>query len=311
MNYLIYGVSYKLIDEELNKIIGSKNSKSFRLDKTKIEEILEDISYNSMFDEEKIVILKNFEIIIEDKNNNEILEKLINYFNNQSKSTMLIFISSIKLNEKAKVNKEFLSHVEIINTPIISKSYELANYLKDIFKNDGYGISMNALNIFSSKCASNIDIALSEFDKLKNIKGNDRLISEQDIEMYVPNYNTNDIFEFKDSIINKNIEKSLRMIDDMEASKMEIVPIVVMLAKEYETLYNVKSLSLKRMTNDEIGQKLGNMHPYRVKVLREVSNKYKLDELESLLLYLCNLNLKIVSEDNLGFDELRKFLLML
>ena len=152
---------------------------------------------------------------------------------------------------------------------------------------------------------------MNEFLKLKDIKRDNRLITDVDIDLYVSNYNTSDIFSFKDAIINRNIEKSARMIDEMEYSKLEIIPIVVMLAKEYITLYEIKLLSTKRLTNDQISSMLNNLHPYRVKLLRESSIKYTEEKLEEIILYLCNLDARLVSEDNLGYDELRKFLLLL
>ncbi len=84
-----------------------------------------------------------------------------------------------------------------------------------------------------------------------------------------------------------------------------------MLAKEYITLYDIKLLSTKRLTNDQISSMLNNLHPYRVKLLRESSIKYTEEKLEEIILYLCNLDARLVSEDNLGYDELRKFLLLL
>ena len=53
------------------------------------------------------------------------------------------------------------------------------------------------------------------------------------------------------------------------------------------------------------------MHPYRVKLLRSAGAKYTLEEIKKDIQYLCKLDLKMVSEDNLGWDEIRKFLLML
>ena len=53
------------------------------------------------------------------------------------------------------------------------------------------------------------------------------------------------------------------------------------------------------------------MHPFRVKTLRLISNKYDLDEIKDKILYLANLDIKLISQDNLGLDELRKFIVEL
>ena len=306
MNYLIYGTSYKLIQKEIKNIIKSNDYKTYSLIDNSIEEIIEDANYTDLFENEKTIVIKDADSLFESKKNNaKYLEILLNYLGNPNSSTNLILICSNKLNEKSY--KDILNKLKVITTPIITKPYELAKALEDIIKKDGYAIDYNALNNFANKCSSNIDIALMEFDKLKMIKNN-KLITANDIEEYVSNYNTSDIFGFKDALINKNIPLAINMLEDLETSKMEVVPICIMLENEYELLYTIKVLAKEKLSNDDIGAKLDKMHPFRVKVLRETSNKYTLDELQKHILYLCNLNLKLVSEDNLGFDEIRKFI---
>ncbi len=312
MNYLIYGNSYRLLDDEIKKIIQDKKYTSYYLSEVPVQDILEDISYNSMFDDEKIVIIREFESLFQGKKDNtDAIKSLCEYLKSPIETTTLIFLSKDKINERTKLNKELLCKLKIVNTPIITKSYELAKVFGETIKKEDYGISQNALNIFCEKCSSNYDIAYQEFNKLKEIKNGNRLITEEDIEKYVSNYNIVDSFGFKDAVVNKNIEKAKAMLDDLESSKMELVPLVVMLAKEYEMIYNVKALASKKMTNDQISEHLGGMHPYRVKLLRETSRKYTEEELKKDILYLCNLDLKLVSQDNLGYAELKKFLLEL
>ena len=312
MNYLIYGTSYNLIDNEIRKLIGDKTYKTYTLGESTLEEVLEDVGYSGLFEEEKILVIKNFSSIFDSKKDNtKILDNLLNYLKEPNQLTTIIFVSDSKINEKTKINKEILSKLKIITTVTITKPYELVNFLGNYIKGSGYAISSNALNIFANKCVSNIDIAIMEFNKLKLIKKDDKLITENDVLLYVSNYNTNDLFGFKDALINKDLEKSFRMLDEIEASKMEIIPIVAMLESEFEMLYNVKALSQEKLNNEQIGERLDKMHPYRVKMLREAGNKYTLDDLKKHILYLCNLDLKMVSEDNLGFDEIRKFMLTL
>lgn len=309
MNYLIYGNSNKMIDAEVEKILNGRKKDIYNLDEVMLSEVLEDISYNSMFDSDKIIILKNFNTILNSKKE-ENLNPLLTYLKKPNTNTILIFLSNEKITSKG-INKEILSFLKIIETPIITKSYELSKILGDIIRKEGYGITPNVLNIFVEKCASNYDIAINEYEKLKIIKKNNRLISETDVENYISNYNSDDIFSFKDAVINKNIEKSFKMLEELENAKIEPISIVVMLAKEYQVIYNIKILVEKKLTNEQISDRLDKMHPYRVKLLRECANKYSTTELEKLILYLCDLDLKLVSEDNLGLDEIKKFILLL
>ena len=310
MNYLIYGSSFHFIDEEIAKIVQDQPKSVYNLDETPLEEILEDVSYESMFVENKIIVLKNLSCIVNaKKENEERLARLCDYLRNPNEHITLIFINYEKIPSKGAL-KELLSLLKVIETPIITKPYELSKIFGEVIRKAGYTISSNDLDVFCEKCVSNYDIALNEFNKLRAIK-KDYRITTADIEEHISNYNTDNLFSFKDAVLSRNISLAADMLDNLEASKMELVPIVVMLAKEFQTLYNIKLLALRRLTNDQIGNELNKMHPYRVKLLREASNKYTEVELERLILELCNLDLKIVSEDNLGFDELRKFLLLL
>ena len=308
MNYIISGTSYKLIDAEIEKIIKNEKVNTFDLEDNTLEEVLEDVLYQSMFNDKKNIIIKNFLKSL--KKENKDFKTLLNYLKETNENTTIIFIANEKISSRGAI-KELLPYLKVIETPIITKSYELAKLLESIFKRDDFKISTNALNIFAEKCNSNYDIAINEYDKLKTFKRSDKVITEQDIQKYVCNYNLTDVFGFKDAVINKDIEKAMKMIDELEYSKMELVPTVVMLAKEFITLYDIKLLAEQKKSNDEISLALNRMHPFRVKLLRGVSAKYQIPELEKNILYLCNLDKKLISEDNLGFDELRKFLLTL
>ena len=307
MNYLICGNSFNLIDKEIEKIVGNKTKTVYSLEDVSLKEIVEDLGYNSLFADEKVVILKDVDFTSAGKKDTTTgFESLEAYLDNPSETATLIIVLREKVGSRGPL-KKLASKMKVIETPIISKPYELVKLLGEEMKKEGYSISTEALNIFVEKCAVNYDIASSEFGKLKKMKGSNKNISTADVVELVSNYSMNDSFGFKDAVINLNISKAMKMLDDLEAAKMETVAIVIMLAKEYEAIYNVKLFASLKMSNEKISTEMGGMHTYRVKLLREVGNKYSLEKLEKIITYLCNLNLKLVSVDNLDYDELRKF----
>ena len=310
MNYLIYGNSYKLIDSEIEKLVKDYEKTVYFIGESSLSEIIEDVSYNSLFDEKKVIVVRYIEKLFKSKSeDNSELELLLNYLNNPNENVIIIFVSYEKINSRSKLNKEILSKLKVIETPIYEKSYELVKALDPIIRKDGYVMSQNALNLFVTKCNDNYDISLMEFDKLKKIKM-PGLITEDDVNNLVCNYNMDNIFGFKDAVLNKEIKKAIELLDDLEASKVNALPLTVMLEKEYETLYDIKYLSMQKLTNEDISVKLNNMHPFRVKTLRGISAKYSLEEIEKNIEYLCDLDYRLVSQDNLGIDEIRKFLII-
>ena len=310
MNYLITGSSFNLIDREIDAIVKGRPTNRYSLLEVDLKDILEDIGYASLFDEEKIIILKDFESFTVKKDSDGTIKSLENYLASPNEKTTIIFTCKNKVANRGPL-KNVISKIKVIETPIISKPYELVKAFGKEVREAGYMMSQPILEAFCEKCAYNYDIALNELKKLSKIKKNNKTITLQDIIENVSNYNMNDSFGFKDAIINLEIEKALCMLDDLESSKMEIVGIIVMLGKEYEAIYNIKLLAEKKMSDANISTEMDNMHPFRVKLLREAGYKYTLEKLEHLILYLCNLNMRLISEDNLGYDELRKFILEL
>ena len=269
-------------------------------------------NYNSSKDKNSRIqhkIVKKAEKLFKSDKEDKAQEILLDYLKEPNKGVTLILVSSEKPNARSKINKEIMSLLNIIETKTYSKSYEMAKDLDKMIREEGYIISQNDLNNFVTKCLINYDIFMMEWNKFKNTHKPGLIKSEAIDE--ICNYNLDDFFAFKDAVINKNIEKALVLLEDLSMAKCAALPIVVMLANEYRVLYDVKYLSMEEYTNDKISKELDNMHPFRVKNLRVSSNKYSLQEIEKDIYYLADLDYKLVSQDNLGLDEIKKFLLEL
>ena len=310
MNYLIYGTSKYFIDEEISKITKN-NTLKFYMNEISLEDVLNDIRYSSVFEENKTIVIYDASKCFKQNAKEELngMEDFLDYVKH-NKNTKIILVSDKKINERLKINKEILSYFKVINTPIVTKAGEFTFEINKICNKKGIAFTNAALYLLAEKCSNNIDIAVNELNKIKNIE-NKSIFNEEDVELYISNYNMNNFYGFKDAVINKNIDKARKLLIDLEASKSNIISMVITLEKEYMTIYNIKALANKKYTNERIATTLNNMHPYRVKLLRKVSNKYSFEKLESLILYLCNLNYKLVSDDNLGYGEIKKFLLEL
>ena len=75
MVYLIYSTSYHLLDEELNKIFKVKDDIDvIDFNNSNINEIVNIASYTSLFNDDKKILIKNFDINAKDI---ELLEKYI------------------------------------------------------------------------------------------------------------------------------------------------------------------------------------------------------------------------------------------
>lgn len=101
--YLIYGESYRLIDEEIARIIKDQtNIVSFDLTQSTIEDVITEATYVSMFEEKKYILVKNSDFFAADKADEEAIELLLNYMEHPVNLTEIIFITYQKIDMRKK-----------------------------------------------------------------------------------------------------------------------------------------------------------------------------------------------------------------
>ena len=134
--YLIYGESYRLIEEEIQKIIKNEtNLVTLDLQESCLDDILTEATYVSMFEESKIIIVKNALFFTSNKDKEEDMQKLLNYMENPIATTTLIFTTYEKIDNRKKVTKMFEKKYKIITVGNLSK-IDLTNKVRDyLFKN--------------------------------------------------------------------------------------------------------------------------------------------------------------------------------
>ena len=127
--YLICSNSYRMMEEEIKKIVLNNKYTSFDLNSVELDEVLEEAAYFSLFDEKKYMVVKNATIFAaskrknkEDDNNGEEEtiskkdEKLLKYLEEPNNNTILMFCLNGKADSKKKICKfihtiEFYPHI--------------------------------------------------------------------------------------------------------------------------------------------------------------------------------------------------------
>ena len=130
-------------------------------------------------------------------------------------------------------------------------------------------------------------------------------ITSDIVETYSTKLNGEDIFGLCDAITSKNYKSISKLLDDFILEKMEVVPLVSLLAGQYRIIYTTKELN---ESNESIGSKL-NIHPYRVKLAKEKAYLYSKEELKDILLKLCDLDKNLKSLNVNQYALLKEFLI--
>lgn len=293
--YLLSIFSLRLTYEEIDKITAGKNNIiKINYDECSINDIIDECSYFSLLNEEKIVIVNNFKIDKDVK----ILEK---YLNNANPNTRLILVANgiDKRSSLYKLIKEKGTFIEINEL----KPNELNNKILAYTKKEGIELDYLALNKLIDYNLGNYDLILCEIDKLKILSNK---ITSEDIENYGSKILGEENFALCDAISQKDKKLTAKLLTDFIQNKEDVFPFLGLLASQYRIIIAVKTLSSK--SNETIAKDLG-IHPYRVKLAKEKAYLYTIEELYQIMLDLADLDYKLKTLNIDQYTLLKIFLL--
>ena len=274
--YLIKSCSLRLLHDEINKIIGqSKNVVRMNLDEVGIDNVTQECLYDSLLGENKYVVVNNFKI---NKENN-VIEK---YLAKPNPNTTLI-LNSENMDKRSVIYKTINQKGHVI---IIDEIKDIQNKINKYAKDKNINIDYLAITKLLEHNLDNYDLALNEIDKISLVTNE---ITSEIIEKYTKKLISEDNFEFCDAIIKQDYKKINECLNNFINLKCELSPFISLLAGQYRIIYAVKNMD---GSNDAIAEKI-KVHPYRVKLARENALRYSKDEIQKILLDLCDLDYNI------------------
>ncbi len=292
--YLIYGKSNVINNECINRIVkNGLNIVNYDLNDCDLENIIEEAATFSLFDNQKYIIVKNSNIFNTGKTEEKKINKLIKYLDNPNEASTLIFVTNKPLDERKKIVKYFRANCQVIQNKDLQEN-DLLKKVQNEFIDAGYKISNFGLQYIIKSCLNNYDIISQEIKKIILYKMDDKEITDDDIlNLVAINYDDN-IFNFTNAVIKKNIKDSFSIFEDLKKLKIEPIILLVVLEKQYRLMYQTKVLNSYGKTNNEIGNIL-NENPNVIWHALQNGFNYSCDELLDKIDSLANLDYDIKS----------------
>lgn len=308
--YLIYGSDYGLIKREIDKItIGISDVVKYDLSVSKIDELINDACLISIFGDKKVLIGENALFLTGMSSNiNHNLDYLTNYVNDTNNQNIVILtVLSDKLDERKKIVKLIKEKSNIIHKDVIDEK-NLGDFVVNEFKSYGFQIDFKTANYFVGFVGKNVDILISEIQKMTIYKEEDKKITIEDINLISCKGFKDNIFDLTDSIMKKDFKKIYECYNDLITIGEEPIKIIALLGSQFSHIYQVKLLNNDGKTSKEIAEIL-KVHPYRVKLALETD--FMIYEIEDILKKLHILDFNIKSGKENKFVGLENFLLHL
>lgn len=278
MIYLIVNNSYHIIDEEINKIVGNNKYEVIDYLKSNLEDIVMEANYTDLFLSKKIMVIKNA-VFLSSKSDTKVLDK---YLENPNSNTDIIFTCE-EIDERLKIVKTIKDkfHYNIIK-PLYQK--DIISRLLDIAKKNGYILSIESATYISKSSLDNYDIAYNNLEKIFLYYGTPCQIKDEDVINLVSISLEENNFKFIDAVINKNINESFRILNDLKIKKIEPLSLFNLLAREYRLMLIVTE-EYRNKSRSELLSVLHLKDWQLDKVLKNASN-YNVSKLEAKILDL-------------------------
>lgn len=290
--YLIYGNDYGLIKREIDKIIsGTSDVVKYDLLVSNVSDVIEEASCMSLFGDKKVVIGENALFLTGANTSvNHDIDYLTSYVNAENHDNIVILtVVQDKLDERKKIVKLLKKNVTVIHKETIDEK-DLPKFVIKEFLNNGYKIDYKAASYFVDYVGKNVDILLSEINKMIIYKDTDKEIFIEDIlNISSKGFNDN-VFDLSDAIMKKDFKKIFSCYNDLMILKEEPIKIIALLASQFTLVYQSKLLSKEGFMSKDIASTL-KVHPYRVKLALETN--YPDFELKDILKKLHNLDYEI------------------
>ncbi len=292
MLYLLYGESYQ-IKKYVDQIISENNISNININKYDMDaynykDIILDLETVSLFDDKKIVIVSNASIFTSAKTGIDatLFEK---YLENYNPNTICIFIVNNTLDERKKVTK-------LIRKNGIVKEFTVSNNPSEVIVSllGDYKMDNVTKNKFIELIGNDVYSINNELDKLKLYKGEDKVITIDDVLNITTKNIDADLFKLMDAIISGDVDKSIEYYHNMLLYNTEPIQIIVALANKYRLMYQVKRLYKKGYTEGDIAKEL-KQNPKYIFVINKISKNYDDNYLLKQIKSLANLDYEIKS----------------
>lgn len=290
--YLIYGNDYGLIKREIDKITnGITDVVKYDLSASNVSDVIEEASCMSLFGDKKVVIGENALFLTGANTSvNHDIDYLTSYVNAENHDNIVILtVVQDKLDERKKIVKLLKKNVTVIHKETIDEK-DLPKFVIKEFLNNGYKIDYKTASYFVDYVGKNIDILLSEINKMIIYKDTNKEIFIEDILNISSKCFNDNVFDLSDAIMKKDFKKIFSCYNDLMILKEEPIKIIALLASQFTLVYQSKLLSKEGFMSKDIASTL-KVHPYRVKLALETN--YPDFELKDILKKLHNLDYEI------------------
>jgi len=299
--FLLYGKNNGFKNEFTKNIIKKRNN-VFNYEEKDIldnkDNFIEDLLTKSLFDDQKIIIIK--------RSTDKILNIIEEVLSKKIKD--IIILNADNLEKKSKLRSFFEKDKELICVPFYPDNEQtLSKLAYNFFKNKNIGISQANINLIINKCNGDREALFNELNKIEHYVKKGKKISSNEI-IKLTNLNENhSVLELVDNCLAKNKKKIIDILNENNFNNEDCIMItrsflnkskkILQLSTEFKKNKNIElTISTakppifwkdKEITKQQIHQ----WEPQNIKKLI-----YRLNEIELLIKKNLNISINLITD---------------
>lgn len=254
-----------------------------------------------MMAERQLVVIKEAQSL-PDWGNDGIPELLIKYIENPLPSTILVFAYKYKkIDGKTALGKALNKHSVYVRSDKVPE-YKLKQWLDAYFKDTGYSIDQNAINLLADSIGNNLEVMTNEIGKMFINLPSGSKITVDHVSKYIGIHKDYNNFELTKALGFKNVLKANQIIQyfSQNPKNHPIIPIFSLIYFYFSKLAIIHES--RASSSDQAANALG-MNPFIARDYFAASRNYNLGKIIDVFGYIREADLRSKGVDSGNMSE--------
>jgi len=290
--YLIYGTEpyfVQNIKTGIEQALYSSHDEAdisvYDLEEVPVEAVVTDAETYPFFSDKKLVIANN-PVFLKAGNDKLPFEhqisKLEQYLDSPAPYSVLVLVAPYeKLDERKKIVKLLKKTAAVAFCEPV-KEQQFGQWIDRIAKENSITVEPAAHEIFESELAGNLHMLQNELMKMALYIGPEGVITKQLAEQLISRTANSTAIGLVDAVIAKDLNKAIRIYQDLEKMKEEPIALIGLLAFQFRTILRVKLMKAKGYSQQQMQKQLS-IHPYVVKIAMTREKSFSVERLETII----------------------------
>ena len=303
--FLFYGKNEGFKSEITKNIIKNKNNILNYEEKEILENkdnFIENLLTKSLFDDEKIIIIK--------RSTDKILDIIEDLYSKKIED-IIIILNADNLEKKSKLRSFFEKSKKLVCVPFYPDNEQtLSKLTYNFFKNKNISISQANINLIINKCNGDRETLINELNKIEYYSKNGKKINSEDI-IKLTNLNENhSVSELVDNCLAKNKKKIINILNENNFNNEDCILIARSFLNKSK---KILQLSKEFEKNKNIELTISSAKPpifWKDKeITKQQLNQWKPEHIKKLIYKLCEIELLIKKNLNNSIHLITDFIL--